>query len=497
MRPRTPILALITVLLLGLVSPGPAAAVWTSVDGLYYLQVNRVCRDGLVADIGASTAPGDYPVYVADGSASSTFQQAFYTKAFPLPLASTGAVPEMKWPFEHVQSLGRRYRATWTPARTPGSTVKVTVGRSQIFTQAVVEDCAVGTPVDPFGVGYVWADDPARASYRPSAYWSYNSRLLDNTVTRTAAGTYFVDFPGLAGTGGNAHVTAFGTAAATCKIGGTRWYPYGTAMRLAVRCFAANGTPADARFTASYAAGGGSANTYAFAWADQPATKGPYVARAAYQYNNSGGAVTVTRLDVGRYRVTVPNLYGPAAAGSVKVTAVGDTPVSCQVESWGPSATAEEVGVRCSTTTGQAADQQFTIAYMDGMNHLGDNLMADGYVWANEPQSAGYTPWPTYQRSTTITQSGTVTITRSGVGVYDVFLPYQRTGYTRGSGSSWDGGNVHVSAYGTTAARCQTGFWRNSAGQEPDGRYVRVYCFTAAGAPADRTFTMQYTAQLQ
>lgn len=110
---------------------------------------------------------------------------------------------------------------------------------------------------------------------------------------------------------------------------------------------------------------------------------------------------------------------------------------------------------------------------------------------------SGSSPAPHAFYSTTITQSGTVTITRSGTGVYDVFLPYQRIGYTGRTGNSWDGGNVQVTAYGTSAARCQAGFWRNSAGQEPDGRYARVYCFTSAGAPADRMFTMQYTAQLQ
>ena len=56
---------------------------------------------------------------------------------------------------------------------------------------------------------------------------------------------------------------------------------------------------------------------------------------------------------------------------------------------------------------------------------------------------------------------------------------------------------MHVTAYGTGAARCQTAFWRNSVWPEADGRYVRVRCFTAAGVAADRMFTMQYTAQLQ
>src|SRR5262245_42166976 len=58
-----------------------------------------------------------------------------------------------------------------------------------------------------------------------------------------------------------------------------------------------------------------------------------------------------------------------------------------------------------------------------------------GYVWANQPSSASYTPSLTYQFNSA---GGTNTITRSGVGQYTVHFP----------GLSTLGGHVQVTAYG-------------------------------------------------
>lgn len=488
---------LLTLVVLLLCLPGKASAVWVSVSAQSF-HVQHVCRDGLVVDL-ASQLETDQTVWlwVADGTATLPASQYFFhTSTVRIYPVVTPDVPEMGEPLNNaVRAMSRNNRVLWNTTRVAGSEVQVTAGNTMNFYRHRVENCSVNDRFDPFSVGYVWAHKPTTASYTPVPYWSYNSKLLTNNITRTGVGVYTVEFPGLAGTGGNAHVTAFGSTAANCKIGSSRWYSSGTAMRLDVRCYSNTGTPADSRFTASYTAGQGAANSMAFALAEQPSTAF-YPVHPAYQYNNSGGVITVTRSAAGDYRVLMPNVFGSRKAGSVKVTAVGATPVSCKAEGWAPTGPGLSAHVLCFTPAGAAADQQFTVAYMDGMNVLGNNGMADGYVLANEPQSAAYTPVSSYQRNTTVNQSGTVTISRSAVGTYDVRLPLQET--TRSDhGAGWDGGTVHVTAFGADSARCQVGHWKDSQWQLGPGRTARVYCFNFKGALTDAMFTLQYTAQIQ
>jgi len=471
----------------------PAAAVWTSVNGEVY-QVQRLCRDGMIIDL-AAQGEGPWPVYI---DVADSTGRLFYAGVVRIPSIATRSVPQMWDPLGFaIHSFQHYNRIYWDP-RPVGSVVLLKVGFTDTFRAMTISDCKIGYPSDPFDVGYVWADQPTTSTYKPGQYWSYNSRLLDNTVTRTGVGAYTVDFPGLAGSRGNAQVTAFGATPAICTIGGARWYPVGTAMRLSVRCFAPNGAPADTRFTAAYTAGAGKTDTpthaYAFALADQPTVTAAYPAKI--YYNNSGGAVTAAKVGPGTYVVTVPHLYGPRAAGSVKVTAIGDTAGYCKVMNWGPAATAQTIAVRCSTHTGVATDRQFSIVYQDGTNHVDSNRMSSAYVWANEPLRDSYTPWPTYQRSTAMNQSGSVTINRDYAGAYDVHLPYQRGGFDSARGPAWDGGNVQVTAYGSDATRCQVAYWQDGP-FEQRSRVVRVRCFTATGAEADNLFTLQYTAQLQ
>jgi hypothetical protein len=67
--------------------------------------------------------------------------------------------------------------------------------------------------------GYVWANQPATASYTPSLTYQYNSTGANNTITRTAVGTYHVTFPGLTAAGGHVQVTAYGSGPERCKVG--------------------------------------------------------------------------------------------------------------------------------------------------------------------------------------------------------------------------------------------------------------------------------------
>jgi hypothetical protein len=337
---------------------------------------------------------------------------------------------------------------------------------------------------DPFTAGYVWNDRTSQAGcYQPASSYSYNSRGSVNSVCRTGVGTYLVHFADLASSGGNVQVSAYGSTASNCKVG--YWVPSGTEEQAAVYCFSFSGAAQDSYFTASFTSGGGSANTIQFAWANQPSTAS-YTPSSAYQYNNRGGGLaTITRGGVGSYTVSFPDSFGPAAAGGVKVTAYGSTSGQCKTTFWGPSGSNELVGVQCYNSAGSASDEYFSVAYVNGMNILGDNLMADAYAWANQPSTASYTPALAYQSSTTIASSGTITISRAAAGSYDVFLPFQDQGL--------DGGHVQVTAYGSGSNRCQVGGWFTTSG----GRTARIYCYSNAGVLTDSYFAVQYAGRVQ
>ena len=87
---------------------------------------------------------------------------------------------------------------------------------------------------------------PAVGAYNPDG-------AID--VTRTATGAYTVRFGGLAAqvsgsAGGHVQVTAEGSNAAQCQVGG--WGPTGVDLSIAVRCYDASGNAADSKFLAAF-----------------------------------------------------------------------------------------------------------------------------------------------------------------------------------------------------------------------------------------------------
>lgn len=209
----------------------------------------------------------------------------------------------------------------------------------------------------------------------------------------------------------------------------------------------------------------------AFVWANDP-TAASYTPSGTYQYNSSAPFQTVNTIShtgTGSYTVYLPGLGSPS--GTVLVNAYGFTTNSCKVASWGPSGTSQAISVRCFTVGGQLADTQFTLSYTNWIGGGSDI----GYVWANQPTSASYTPATNYQGNS----SGAVnTITRSGTGWYQVRLP--------NLGQS--AGHVQVTAYGYGSERCKVTGWGPSGADQ----LVGVRCFTATGSPVDTLFTLTY-----
>lgn len=111
----------------------------------------------------------------------------------------------------------------------------------------------------------------------------------------------------------------------------------------------------------------------------------------------------------------------------------------------------------------------------DGGSGGGDGLQTPqgglSWIWANNPNSASYTPEVLYRYST----GSAPTITRSAVGRYEVSHPGVSTG---------TGGTHQVTAYGGGAATsCKISSWSNNS--------VGVECYSlATGAYADSMYTI-------
>ncbi|MBZ4421475.1 trypsin-like serine protease [Myxococcus sp. RHSTA-1-4] len=206
---------------------------------------------------------------------------------------------------------------------------------------------------------------------------------------------------------------------------------------------------------------------FGFVWADQPSAATSYTPSTSYSFNSTGGANTITRLGVGYYRVDMAGLG--ESSGNVQVTAYGGTSNRCKSAGWGPSGTTQSVYVRCFTQAGAAVDSYFVAQYYRAG---AGNPQQGAYLWANQPTTASYTPSRYYSYNS---KGGTNTVTRSAVGVYQASLP----GFTA------IGGNVQVTAYGSTADHCKVAGWGTST--------VSVRCFDTAGNPVDTYWNLRYT----
>jgi hypothetical protein len=105
-----------------------------------------------------------------------------------------------------------------------------------------------------------------------------------------------------------------------------------------------------------------------------------------------------------------------------------------------------------------------------------------GYVWADNPTSASYTPDSSYQANS---KGHTDTITRSGVGLYQVVFP--------GLSTSTNGGTVNVTAYGTgDQSYCGVVNWGTTGAR---GIAVNIRCADTTGALVDSFFDATYSVK--
>lgn len=315
-----------------------------------------------------------------------------------------------------------------------------------------------------------WVNEPAEADYAVSTFYSYSTGDAIRS-TRAGPGTYAVRFPGLAtGLGQRqvVQVSAYGSVPRRCRV--LSWANEGADLVVQVRCHAFDGNLADSRFDILVAPAGSTQGRSGFVVS--PTASGAGLVAAATAHNSSGGDVTITRVETGRYVVTFEGLartdFTTPERETFHVTAYGDGTNWCKIDSWGPEDTGEDVYVNCYNIAGVEADTRFSVLMLEH-GRAGRRL---GYVWAHSATATDYTPSPLYS----FNSSGAVNmVTKLDIGLYNVLW----TDLNRVGGSSAE--TNLVTAYGGgNASYCQVSSWGNSS--------TVIHCYTPSGDPVDALY---------
>jgi hypothetical protein len=384
----------------------------------------------------------------------------------------------MTFPGQHDQFRSRRGRP-----RLPGLLATAIAAVSSLAMTALPGVAAAATHAPraavasaPGVVAYAYGNKPSARSYTPERGYSFNSTGEGIRVSRSAPGTYTVHFFGLGAFAGHGtvDVTAEGLQPSECEV--THWAAdsTGAILLVGVNCFALSGVKMDAPFMAAFTSGGSTTGTTDYVLANKPATSS-YTPSLPFQFNSSGGTNTIRRMGTGQYTVRLP---GPVVTGgTVKVTAYGTSNAnSCQVVQWVARSPGQNVSVGCFTPSGNPVNSKFTMTFTATDDLLG-NGAPGGYLWADQPTAATYTPDTSYQYDTVGT---TATVTMLGTGEWENLFP--------GAGQG-DAGDQQATAYGFTPAHCIVDGPAGIAGGAETGD---VLCWDTSGNPLDVTYTTQW-----
>src|SRR5262249_37719724 len=140
--------------------------------------------------------------------------------------------------------------------------------------------------------------------------------------------------------------------------------------------------------------------------------------------------------------------------------------------------------VRCFDAAGAPADDKYTLVYTDAGSIVA-NGAASGYLLANRPSTATYTPSSQFD-STGLTD----TVTRTGTGLYTATL-----GGLASLPVAAAAGILHVTSASGNANRCQVVDWSSGLvlPASPIPLIVHVSCSDAAGVANDSKFALQFT----
>jgi hypothetical protein len=234
-----------------------------------------------------------------------------------------------------------------------------------------------------------------------------------------------------------------------------------------VLCFSPAGMAMDSRYTVLVTGARTLASRTGFALADQPSA---ISYRPTSRHSSASGDVAIARSAAGTYQVSFANLSRGPGSGpeTVMVTQVGSGSNRCFVLNWNYSGFT--ANIRCTDRAGALTDAQFSILVME----RGRAGQRTGFLWANEPASADYTPDNVYSHNSA---GLVINARRTGPGVYQVSWD----GLIKGPGTE----TVLVTAYGAADRFCRTSFWGMASATTFQ---VTVACFDPTGAPADSRF---------
>jgi hypothetical protein len=315
---------------------------------------------------------------------------------------------------------------------------------------------SIGALVPPIE-GYVWGWQPANPNYISATGYEYNSAGGAVQITRSAVGIYQIRFLGMAGTGGAAHVSAYGNSD-ICAV--SSWGPLLGDEVINLRCFTTAGVLADSRFVAHMTnRTDGAARGYVWS-SDSTPPVGGYVPPAQYSYDSTGQPITVAATGVGAYTVDLgafgQDSGGLWTSGALRVTAYGPNANYCQVLDPAVFVDPEILRVRCYGPDGSPVNTRFVLSYTRQVVPV--SATVDNYV--NPPTVAGWS------------SSGGVVPSVSTLGVGDYLLSFP--------GAGTPGGHAFAGIIGTPPMYCVIQSWTVSGG----AMNLHVSCFNPGnGAP--------------
>ncbi|GAA4462528.1 hypothetical protein GCM10023170_067430 [Phytohabitans houttuyneae] len=346
-------------------------------------------------------------------------------------------------------------------------------------------DAIAGHPAPPsigprWAYAYVTAATTAEAPIGVTTAlhpgWNWSTGGGQATVVHTDTGEYQVRLPGIAAASGVAHVTAYRTVyrGRTCAV--TSYRPDGLDELLGVRCVDEAGNPIDWWFTAMFTSPTIGTHPYATVRYDGAGNADPAVNNGTF--NSAGQPNQVLHDGVGQYRVRLNGAAFAAGTGHVQITPYGGSVAArCAAEHLTTLPTAVEIAVTCRTIDGHAhQDSGWLLSYTDGVGLHGDETVPAAYT-----QILGDPAAPTIDATHSWSTTGaTPTVTRLGTGWYRL---------TWANGGKL-GGNVHITATGSSGGYCHLGVINDYAAQPQLS--IDVYCHTPSGQRGDNTFGVAY-----
>ncbi|MBL8752755.1 MAG: hypothetical protein JNK15_05595 [Planctomycetes bacterium] len=332
-------------------------------------------------------------------------------------------------------------------------------------------------------VAFAWIENPSTNGPAPNFSYQHTPSGELIITERLGVGSCRVDLPGHLGAGGNLQVTSAEFPGSGNYVTVVESFVAGSRkMECYIKTFNAAGQPVDGDFNLVYRVGGAPTDRTAYLWANNP-TAASYTPTLNYAFNGNRGFPTILRFALGSYRVTLPGLDNGTSGGHVQVSPIATNLASrAQVDSWANSGADKHVFVRTFDGAGNAADRMFLLSYTETAAAQAPHLGSGAHVWANNPTQSSYVPNSTFQASNgTNAPAAPITITRAGVGTYDVELPGHLDTF----------GVPTVAIYGTSPGAARVRDWLPTP---TGGTTIRVECTDVGYVPSDRQFVLQFTS---